>query len=120
MVKLFVFGILIVGDYMKKILWLLILFLPFWVFAYSEYIIPGGETIGINIDSEGIVVMGFYKIDGNYINQSLEIGDRIVSVNGNVVNSVSELTKVLESNVDKITFGKVLSDLMTTWIRLGR
>lgn len=87
---------------MKKILLCLILFIPFNVLAYSEYIIPGGETIGINIDSEGIVVMGFYKVDGNYINQSLEIGDRIISVNGNIVNSVSELTKVLESNVDNI------------------
>ena len=87
---------------MKKLLLYLILIIPFNVFAYSEYIIPGGETIGISINSEGIVVMGFYKIDGVYINQSLEIGDRIVSVNGNAVNSVSELTSEIEKNVDTV------------------
>ena len=52
---------------MKRLLMFLILLLiPFNVFAYSEYIIPGGETIGINVDGDGVVVMGFYKVDGTY------------------------------------------------------
>lgn len=96
---------------MKKIILFLIMIIPFNVLAYSEYIIPGGETIGISIDSEGIVVMGFYKIDGTYINQSLEIGDRIISVNGNMVSSVKELTNELEKNVDNISIEYIRDDI---------
>lgn len=96
---------------MKKIILFFIMIIPFNVFAYSEYIIPGGETIGISIDSEGIVVMGFYKIDGIYINQSLEVGDRIISVNGNNVSSVKELTLELEKNVDNINIEYIRDDM---------
>ena len=86
---------------MKKML-ILILFLlvPFNVFAYSEYIIPGGETIGININDDGVIVIGFYKVNNEYINDFLEPGDKIIKVNGISVGSVEELSKVIEENID--------------------
>ena len=50
---------------MKKIKILLIsLLLPINVFAYSNYIVPGGETLGIEINSDGVMVIGFYQING--------------------------------------------------------
>lgn len=85
---------------MKRLLMFLILLLiPFNVFAYSEYIIPGGETIGINVDGDGVVVMGFYKVDGIYLNNHLNIGDKIISVANTKVSSVEELTLAIESNI---------------------
>ena len=54
------------GDNMKKYLLFIITlcaFFPFNVLGYSEYIIPGGENIGIKIESDGVLVIGFYKID---------------------------------------------------------
>ena len=33
------------------------------VFAYSNYVIPGGNNIGIEGYNEGIIVIGFYKIN---------------------------------------------------------
>ena len=85
---------------MKRLLMFLILLLiPFNVFAYSEYIIPGGETIGINVDGDGVVVMGFYKVDGTYLNNHLNIGDKIISVADTKVSSVEELTLAIESNI---------------------
>lgn len=43
-----------------KVLIISILFSPILVLAYSENIIPGGENIGIEAHTEGIIVVGFY------------------------------------------------------------
>ena len=43
-------------KYFYKILLLFLLIIPINVFAYSKYVIPGGETIGIEINSKGILV----------------------------------------------------------------
>ena len=89
---------------MKKIKILLIsLFLiPFNVLAYSDYIIPGGETIGIEINSNGIMVIGFYGINGKFNkgNPTIKAGDYIIKVNDTLVNNIGELTKIVEDNVD--------------------
>ena len=63
---------------MKKLIFIIfiILFLPLNIFAYSKNIIPGGDSIGINIDMDGLVVVGFYKIDGEYTaKKNIKIGD---------------------------------------------
>lgn len=85
---------------MKRLLILLILLLvPFNVFAYSNFITPGGETIGISVDGDGVVVMGFYKVEGLYLNDHLIEGDKIISVGDTKVSSVEELTLAIESNI---------------------
>ena len=84
-----------------KILLLSLLFLPINVMAYSYYIIPGGETLGIEINSEGIMVIGFYQINGKYNkgNPVIKSGDYITEVNGTEVQTVDDLTAVIEDNV---------------------
>ena len=82
---------------MKKILWLILLILPIIVLAYSDYIIPGGETLGIEVNSKGIVIIGFYKVDGKSINTDLQVGDKIMAVNGDEVLTTEDLIK----NIDK-------------------
>ena len=53
---------------MKKIIVLIIMILiPISIYAYSKNIIPGGESIGIKIEPNGLIVVGFYKVDGVYI-----------------------------------------------------
>lgn len=74
----------------------LLLLLPFNVFSYSEYIIPGGENIGIEVYSEGILVVGFYKINGKYNKNNLEIGDRILKVADYEVSSVADLVTAFD------------------------
>lgn len=81
---------------MKKILWLLLLLMPFYVFAYSKYIIPGGDTLGIEVNSKGVIVVGFYEVNGEKINRDLRVGDKILEVNNVEVNSTSELSKLVE------------------------
>lgn len=103
-----------VGDNMKKILLFLWMFiLPFQVFAYSEYIIPGGDTIGIEVKSDGVFVIGFYKIDGSYINHNLELGDKIIKVNNQ---------KVVDTNSLVFNINKYVADnsVNITYIRNGK
>ncbi len=93
--------IILLGDMMKKIIILLVvMLLPLNVLAYSKYIIPGGDTLGIEVNSNGVVVVGFYQVDGEYINDNLKVGDRITEVNGNLVNTTSELSYFIEENME--------------------
>lgn len=92
---------------MKKILVLLMLLLvPLNVFAYSEYIIPGGKTLGIEIQNDGIIVIGFYKIDNKFNRNSIKVGDSIIKVNNTKVNTIDELLVAIENNVqdNKVNF----------------
>lgn len=90
---------------MKKITSLLIVFLlsfaPIIAYAYSDKIILGGETLGINIESPGVLIIGFYKIDDKYNKGTpqLKVGDLITKVNDKNITKISELTEQIESNM---------------------
>ena len=69
---------------MKKLFILLILLVfPLEVLAYSKAIIPGGETLGIEVSSSGVMVIGFYPINGKYNkgDPTIKSGDYIIKVN---------------------------------------
>ena len=86
---------------MKKVLFtfFIIFLFPLGIFAYSKYIIPGGESIGIKINTEGLIVVGFYKVDGEYIaKNNFKIGDKIINVNGKNVNTIDELSSAVSEN----------------------
>lgn len=73
--------------------------MPFNVLAYSDYIIAGGQNVGIQVNSDGILIVGTYKI-GNIdpaYQANLQIGDKIVSVNNNDVHSIEEMLDVISS-----------------------
>ena len=82
---------------------LLILFImPQSVSAYSKYIIPGGETIGIEINSKGVLVVGFYEVDRKYIGKDAGflIGDTITEINNTKVNNIDEMVKAVNEEAD--------------------
>lgn len=86
---------------MKKFAFtLFIIFLfPLVSFAYSKYVIPGGESIGIKINTDGLVVVGFYKVNGEYIaKNNFKIGDKIISVNDKKVNTIEELSHEVDNS----------------------
>lgn len=85
----------------KIILLTIFLFSPLNVFAYSSKVIVGGENIGINIKSNGVLVVGFYKVDGKDIaaNPVIKVGDCILKVNDIEVNNINELTQEIENNI---------------------
>ena len=46
------------------LLLLTIFIVPMQVFAYSDYILAGGENIGIELKSNGIMIVGTYEVNG--------------------------------------------------------
>jgi len=85
----------------KRILTILLIMLfPLNVFAYSDYIIPGGNNIGIEVKNKGILIIGFYKINNKYNINDLKIGDVITKINEDYVFTVDDLVKSIEKNVN--------------------
>ncbi len=105
---------------MKKfIVFLMFLSFPLNIYAYSDTVYLGGETIGIDIKSNGVMVVGFYKVSGNYPKTSLIEGDIIKSINGTSIASIKELTLAIEealklSNTINITYLRAGKEFITT------
>ncbi|MBE6153307.1 MAG: SpoIVB peptidase [Firmicutes bacterium] len=84
-----------------KIIMSTLLIMPNYVFAYSEKVIPGGENIGIQINTKGVIIVGLYKVNNSYPGKeaNLKVGDIITKINDNSINNISEMiSKIEESN----------------------
>ena len=91
------------GDRMKKLLIIIsLMFFPMNVLAYSEYIYRGGNTIGIEVECDGILIVGFYEINGHNNSGDLKVGDYIVKVNDKEVNTLKDLTNEIESSASNL------------------
>lgn len=82
---------------LQKILIVLLLIIPINIYAYSNHVISGGDTIGIEVNSKGVMVVGFYKIHNKYIakEQGFKIGDVILAINDNKVSDINSMVKIL-------------------------
>lgn len=83
-----------------KILMVLLLNIPITTLAYSNYVIVGGETIGIEVHSKGVLIVGFYKLNDKYSAKEagFNIGDNIIEINNNKINSIDEMIKTIGDN----------------------
>ena len=83
-----------------KLIILLLFIIPLNTLAYSKYIIASGKTIGIEVNSKGILVVGFYKINNEYIakNAGFEIGDSIIKINNTEVNNISSMIDIINKD----------------------
>ncbi len=90
------------------LLFLTIFSMPISINAYSNNIILGGDNIGIEIKSKGVLVVGFYNVGKSSPGKSagLQKGDVITGVDDTVINSITDLSDVMDSskNVLKITY----------------
>lgn len=86
----------------KIVLMTLLFLMPNVVFAYSNKIIVGGDNIGINIQSDGVLVVGFYKVNGSDVksNPAIQVGDYIKKVGNTEVSTINELTNSIEKNMN--------------------
>ena len=94
-------------NFKRKLLYFLISFIciiPINTMAYSKYLIPGGENIGIKVESDGVFVVGFYKVNGKEIakNSGFKVGDRIISINDKAIHNISDLVNQIDQNEDEI------------------
>ena len=84
---------------MKKLLLIIsILVFPLGISAYSNEIAIGGETIGIEVNSDGVYVVGYYNINDKNIGEAsgFKIGDIIKEVNNKKIDDISSLNNIIK------------------------
>lgn len=86
----------------KKIFISLFIFfiIPLSVLAYSSEVYLGGDNIGIEVKTKGILVIGLYEVNNSFIAESsgLKMGDYIISLDGKEINTIDEFTNIINSN----------------------
>ena len=107
---------------LQKLFFFLLIIMPFSALAYSDYIYVGGNNVGIQINTKGILVVGFYEVDGKDIGRDagFKLGDKIIKVSNKEVTSINDMIKKINSNINKnneVTF-TVLRDNNDTEITL--
>ncbi len=100
------------------VLLILLLVLPVTVIAYSDYIVASGENIGIKLNSDGIVVVGTYKIKDKNPSKDAGIkeGDIINKINGQDVNNIDDMVSIINKSEDdtlKISYSRGSEDYET-------
>lgn len=87
----------------KILFMLLLLIIPSAVFAYSDYLIVGGENVGIELKSSGIIIVGTYEVNGKNSarDAGLQNGDKIIKINDQNISSINDMLKRIESLNDK-------------------
>lgn len=100
---------------------ILTLIIPIPSFAYSKEVILGGENLGIEIESNGIIIVGFYQVNNKNINltNNIRIGDKIIKIEDKKVNKIEEMVKEidvsLKSNKEvKLTLMRNNKEIKTT------
>lgn len=97
----------------KTFLALLFFFSMSSVHAYSDYIIASGKTIGIELNSKGVIVVGFYKVNDDYIakDSGLEVGDLITTVNNEKINNIGDLSSKISDSLGNVKIGYIRNDI---------
>ena len=69
---------------------------------YAISLIPGGDSIGIELNYQGVVITGGYKIktaDTTYdpLSEDFKVGDIIVEIDGQKVTTIEELSEFIKT-----------------------
>ena len=86
------------------ILLILSLFIiPTYALAYSDYVIAGGENIGIELNSKGIIIVGTYSVNNNNPAKEagLQNGDKIIKINSKDVDTIKDMITTIENSNNK-------------------
>ena len=75
------------------IMLLLLVIMPINIYAYSEYIYAGGESVGIKVNSDGILVVGIYSTSTKI---NLQVGDIIKTIDNKKINSSNDFIDAIK------------------------
>lgn len=80
---------------------ILALIIPIQIQAYSNKVILGGENVGIEIESNGIIIVGFYQVNNKNINlnSNIKIGDKIIKVGNTEVDNIDDMVKEIDKSL---------------------
>ena len=104
------------------VLLIAILSIPISTYAYSETVVLGGENVGIEVKSTGVLVVGFYNINSSSPGQKagLKVGDVITKVDDTVIHGITDLSKHFDDKESiKITY-KRGKNINTTILKLEK
>ncbi|WP_296878804.1 SpoIVB peptidase S55 domain-containing protein [Thomasclavelia sp.] len=79
------------------------------VAAYAISLIPGGDSIGIELDYQGVIITGGYDITidnqkYNPLTSDFEAGDLIIAIDNQKVTSIEELSTVIKNNPEDTVY----------------
>lgn len=76
----------------------LIFIIPLNIFAYSEYVIAGGDTVGIKLNTD-VMIVGSYEINGhnNLIESGLKSGDSILEINNKKIDTIDSMISTIKN-----------------------
>ncbi len=82
---------------------LTLLIIPNLVLAYSDYILAGGENIGIELNSKGVIIVGTYEVNNKNPAKeaNLQIGDKIISINNKQITNIEDMLNIIENEDNK-------------------
>ena len=77
--------------------------MPQSLLAYSNYIVAGGENIGLSINNKGIIIAGFYKVGDKYpgYDAGLNKGYVIKRANDKEVSSIDDFIGAIKESDGK-------------------
>lgn len=77
--------------------------MPQSLLAYSNYIVAGGENIGLSINNKGIIIAGFYKVGDKYpgYDAGLNKGDVIKRANDKEVLGIDDFIGAIKESDGK-------------------
>ena len=84
----------------QTLFFLLTLFIiPQTILAYSDKIIASGETVGIKLNTDGILIVGSYEINNHnsLVEAGLKPGDIINKINNKDVDTIEEMVNIINS-----------------------
>lgn len=63
----------------------------------GKMVYPGGQSIGIKLRSEGVIVVGFNEVNGSYParKNGIRKGDSILAINGTRVNDINQAADLI-------------------------
>lgn len=89
----------------KKFILTIVLFLYSLpcAYAYSDKLIVGGQNIGIEVKTKGVLVVGLYKVNNDLVasTSGIDKGDYITEVNNEKVNNINDFTTAINNDEDK-------------------
>ena len=104
------------------VLLITILSMPISALAYSESVVLGGENVGIEVKSDGVLVVGFYNVNSFSPGQEagLKVGDIITKVDDTVIQGITDLSRHFDDKERiKITY-KRGNSINTTTLNLQK
>ncbi|WP_110111554.1 SpoIVB peptidase [Bacillus sp. CGMCC 1.16541] len=67
-------------------------------------VIPGGQSIGVKLNSRGVLVVGYHQVDTKEGKQSpgeiagIQVGDMITKINGTTIEKMSDITPFIQQS----------------------